>query len=90
MQVHSWDEVSGEWATHELNIESINPTEINRALGASLTGGDGDGFMVETSRWFGPVLFIEARDDVGHLAIMVVITEPHQNDHSWPVGYATR
>ena len=82
MVVHTWDEVSEEWATHNLGIESRDPVEINQALGAMLSDlhdtGDcvsPDGYQVEASSWTGPVLTIETRDDEGHLAIIVVIYE---------------
>ena len=73
MIVHSWDEVSEEWATHEIAIESIDPIEINRALGASLAEStEGDGYEVESSSWAGPVLTIVTRSD-RHMAVLVVI-----------------
>jgi hypothetical protein len=79
MLVHTWDEISEEWAAHNLDIESRDPIEINRALGSALVSyhpieGDApDGFRVTASNWTGPVLTITTRDGLGHLAIIVVV-----------------
>jgi hypothetical protein len=85
MVIFSWDEISGEWATHELPIDTKDPIEINLALGASLVDSEvgvdalgdesPDGWVVESSGWSGPVLTIVSRDERNHLAVTVAIYE---------------
>lgn len=76
MTVHTWDEISDEWATHELPIDSTDPVEINRILGSLLANDEeGDGYEVVSSSQTGPILTIETRDDHNHFAIVIAIIE---------------
>ena len=78
MIIHSWDEISEEWATHELDIPTTtDPEAIHLALGRLLVGGNdgGDGYEVVGHTITGPIMTIECRDDRNHLAIIVVNQE---------------
>lgn len=91
MVIHSWDELSEEWAEHTLDIErTTDPVEINKAFGRLLVG-DGpccnedecdspDGWELTAHSWAGPVLTIITRSDRNHLGIMVVNFEQYGGD----------
>ena len=92
MIVHCYDEVSDKWSLHELAIESRDPIEINRALGASLIEPDSealdtdapDGYEVQSSSWTGSVLTIVVRSD-RHLSVLMVIYDRGHLDLDKPI-----
>ena len=89
MKISTWDEISMEWAEHELDIDSTtDPIAINRALGKMMVG-DGlqdddcntpDGWVVKSHSMIGPILTIETRGDRNHLAITIVNYEDQESD----------
>jgi len=82
MKINTWDEISMEWAEHELDIDlTQDPEAINLALGNSLVDYDlpvaedetgGDGWQVKSHTMTGPILTIETRSDRNHLCIIIV------------------
>ncbi len=76
MQVTVWDEVSMEWAVHDLGMPlTMDPVAINAAVSGVVAGEEGDDWEVEASSIAGPVLTIVARDSDGRLSIIIVNSE---------------
>ena len=81
LKISTWDEISCEWATHELDLppDTSDPNLINQTLGELLAGaGEGDGYTVVGHSTTGPILTIECRDDRNHLAILIVNSEEQE------------
>lgn len=79
LKIHTWDEISGEWDIHELDIPAYtrDPNAINQALG-ELIAEDEDGYTVANHATAGPILTIECRDSRNHLAILIVNSEDQE------------
>jgi hypothetical protein len=80
LKAHVWDEISGEWGTHELDLppDTRDPELINTAYGKLVMGDDkiddeeGDGWRVQNHSFTGPILTIEARSYTNKLSIIIV------------------
>lgn len=81
MKISTWDEICGEWSTHELAIPvTRDPETINRALGQTIAEQEeGDGFEIKNHSFTGPILTIESRSDRNHLNIIVVNYEDQED-----------
>lgn len=78
MRVHTWDEINQEWATQELFITrhdflicwEDNPQIAGKDLCSLLKTGDD--WRMEANCWTGPILSIEARNQLNQLAIVLI------------------
>lgn len=84
MKIMVWDEIGMIWGEFELPIpkDTKDPKIINNALGEAIAGTDPldedddqtspDGWEVKSHSFTGPILTIETRSDINHLAIIIV------------------